>query len=47
MKDEEWQNALKPWKEKIGGRECKAMRRTLDKVHTSLQHRDDDKDEYE
>ena len=29
MEDEEWQNALKPWKEKIGGLDCKARRRTL------------------
>ena len=47
MEDEERQNALKPWKEKIGGLECKARRRTLDKVYTSLQDRDDDDDEYE
>ena len=47
MEDEERQNALKPWKEKIGGLECIARRRTLDKVYTSLQDRDDDDDEYE
>ena len=47
MEDEERQNALKLWKEKIGGLECKARRHTLDKVYTSLQDRDDDDDEYE
>ena len=47
MEDEERQNVLNPWKEKIGGLECKARRRTLDKVYTSLQDRDDDDDEYE
>ena len=47
MEDEERQNALKPWKGKIGGLECKARCRTLDKVYTSLQDRDDDDDEYE
>ena len=47
MEDEERQNALKPWKEKIGGIECKARLRTLNKVYISLQDRDDDEDEYE
>ena len=47
MEDGERQNALKPRKEKIGGLEGKARRRTLDKVYTSLQDRDDDDDEYE
>ena len=47
MEDAERQNVLNPWKEKLGGLECKARRRTLDKVYTSLQDRDDDDDEYE
>ena len=47
MEDEERQYALKPWKKKIGGFECKARHRTLEKVYTSLQDRDDDDDEYE
>ena len=47
MEDEEWQSALKPWKEKIGGLDRKLRRRTLDKVYTFLQDRDDDDDDYE
>ena len=47
MEDEERQNALKPWKEKIGGLECNDRRRTLDKVYASLQDRDENDDEYE
>ena len=47
MEDEKRQDALKPWKEKIGGLECKARRHTLDNVNTSLQYRDNDDDEYE
>ena len=47
MEDEERQNALKLWKEKIGGLECKARLRAVDNVYTSLQDRDDDDDKYE